>query len=157
MVPDGMEDNKVSKKSVTYPEPTFERICCSESLEGCFMAVYPNVYVYFEDKKYNYPHMDFFYYTPVITSKIKDSELLSPDELTKNHYVWDAHVTREWDILVPVKMVLTGKIRFLNTSNAKDWITTHPFDNETNAVRDVCPPIEMERLHYTIKPISAKW
>lgn len=152
MAPAGNADVTKSR----YPEPDIPRICCSETLEGCFMAVYPNVSAYFEDPKYKYPHMDFFYYCPVIT-RIHDKDVLTPEQLTERAYVWDAHVTREWDVLVPVKMLLSGKVRFHNTSKRKDWITTHPFNDSSLPLRDVCPPIEIERLHWVNKPLSAQW
>lgn len=148
--------NGDTKKSL-YTEPDTPRICCSETLEGCFMAVYPNVSMYFEDAKYKYPHMDFYYYCPVLPRNIKDNDVLSPTLLTDKGLVWDAHITREWDVLVPVRMLLSGRVRFHNTAQRKGWVTTHPFNDSSLPLRDVCPPIEIERLHWVNKPLSAQW
>ena len=145
--PDGMETNgKYIKKANGHIEPDLKRICCSQSLKGCFMAVYSNVSHYFELPKYNYPYMDFFYYMPEIPKNIKDEDILSHQELTDKNYVWDAHITKEWSILIPVKMICKGKVRFHNTvnTNVDEWIKTFPFNDDKNKERIICPPLRYE-------------
>ena len=125
-----------------YEEPAIERICCSETLAGCFMAVYPNVYNYFEDEFFNYPYMDFYYYSPLLPKTMDTKDILDPEILTEKEYVWDAHLTREWSILIPIKMQHVGSVRFFNTVKKRNWVKTYPFNNKRYKEKIVCPSVE---------------
>ena len=151
-------------ESSGFGEPSFHRICCSENLAGCFMGVYPNVSKYFEEKEYNYPHIDFFFYSPILKNINKDKDLLTPQQLTSKRYVWDAHVTKEWNVLVPVKLILVGKVRFFNTTKTNPWITTHPFNDNSLKEESVSPQVKYKILQWKknvtqndSKPLSSTW
>ena len=144
--PAGMKWNKRLNIKRKYPEPDFKRICVSETIDGCFMAVYPNIHQFFEDAQYDYPHVDFYYYMVDSKRELTEKEVLSPLQLTDKQYVWDAHLTREWSILVPVHMRLKGRVRFHNTANEPNWIETFPFDDNANDLKTVCPPLRYEFL-----------
>lgn len=128
-LPDGSEltDTKISE----YPEPDTPRICIAPSLLQSFYSVYPNVSQFFEEK--NYPHMDFFVYTP------ENVESLVPQKvLTDKRFVWDAHITGEVWLTKPTRMKLNGKIRVMNPGNAP-FLVTHPFDDKKLPLREVAP------------------
>lgn len=118
-IPAGSDVGKKTKLS----EPDIPRICFSETLEGCFRAIYPNVSQFFEQEKY--PWMEFYVYSPLITNKTK---LLSNNDLIKHHFVHDAHITKEIWILNPVKVEKISKIKVLNTISSGD-LEYQPFDD----------------------------
>lgn len=99
-------------KSITA-EPDLPRISTSTTLTGCIGGIYANISHYFEDEKYNYPHLDFYVYSPVFDNK-KVIRVLTPKDLTDNEMVYDAHITHEHAILDPVYMKLVSKIRVYN-------------------------------------------
>lgn len=140
----GMEplDTKKTTKLTEYDMP---RICCSESLSGCFYAVYPNVSKYFESKEYNYPHMDFYFYQAIIGNDFPTDKIYTPDFLTRAKYVWDAHITKEWDILIPVEMKQVGRVRFNNTTKGK-WLTGYPYNDKRLDLREIAPKCEYKIL-----------
>lgn len=116
-----------------YPEPSIGRISVAPTIEGCFRGVYPNVYRYFEEKRY--PHMDFFVYSP----EFEGSErVVTPDILTSQQIVWDACITKEYLILDKVKMVLVGKVRIQNT-NKEPTLKIYPFANNKLEKESVGP------------------
>lgn len=116
-----------------YPEPSIGRISVAATLEGCFRGVYPNVFRYFEEKKY--PYMDFFVYSPVFEG---GERIVTPKGLTVQKLVWDAFITGEYLILDKVEMVLVGKARVLNT-NKQPTLKIHPFDDKKLEKENVGP------------------
>ena len=116
-----------------YPEPNIPRISVAPTIEGCFRGVYPNVYRYFEEK--NYPHMDFFVYSPAFEGS---ERIVTPDILTSHHLVWDACITNEYLILDKVKMVLVGKVRIQNT-NKEPTLKIYPFGDKKLEKESVGP------------------
>lgn len=116
-----------------YEEPDLPRISFSPTIEKCFQAIYPNVAKFFEDM--NYPHMDFYVYTP----KDKDGCLfVPPNELTRLRLVHDAHVTDEHISLDPVEMVPKFKCRIMNT-NKNPMVWYHPFNDPNEPKRFLAP------------------
>lgn len=120
-------------KEAFYPEPSIGRISVAPTIEGCFVGVFPNVSKFFEEKKY--PHMNFSVYSPVFTG---GERVVTPDTLTKDRLVWDAHVTKEHLILDAVEMKLVGEIEVKNT-NKIPTAYTHPFDDKQEPVASVGP------------------
>lgn len=106
-----------------FKEPDWPRICVSSTLEGAFRAVYPNISQYFEVE--NYPHMDFYVYTPKGRSRI-----LTSKDLVGKGFVHDAHVTGEVVLLDAVEMTLCGRIRVENTSK-DSGLYYRPFNDKT--------------------------
>lgn len=127
-LPDGSE-----LPSGQYAEPNTPRISFSPTIEGCFRAIYPNISHLFEVKKY--PYLVFRVYRPILTDKI---HLVTPDELTKEKQVWDAHVTREYHTEQAVKMVKVGKVMVKSPKN-KSFLKTHPFGDKQLPPKNVGP------------------
>jgi hypothetical protein len=125
-------------------EPDTPRISLSPSIEGCFKAIYPNVSKYFEIE--NYPYMEFYVYTPLLTGK---ERIWPPSYLTTNRLVHDAHETNEHCILTPVYMKLIKKIRIFNTNKSPD-LFYHPFNDKNIPLKYLCPKVII------IKIIKAK-
>lgn len=120
-------------KEAFYPEPNIGRISVAPTIEGCFVGVFPNVSKFFEEKKY--PHMNFFVYSPEFAG---GERVVTPETLTKDRLVWDAHVTKEYLILDKVEMRLVGELEVKNT-NKSPTAYTHPFDDKQEPVASVGP------------------
>lgn len=125
--------SELPSKNVGISEPNTPRISFAPTLLGCFQAIYPNVSNYFEEE--NYPHLDCYIYRPQFTGK---ERLRWHEDLTKDKWVWDAHITKELVSLDPVKMMLEGKVRIFNCAD-KPGIETHPFNDPTFPTRMVYP------------------
>lgn len=142
-------------EKTSLSEPDIPRISFSETLEGCFRAIYPNVSQYFEEKKF--PWMEFYVYTPVLTAKTK---IIPQKELTKKHLVHDAHITGEIWILSSVAVEKVAKIKVLNTISKGD-LTYRPFNEHKFERRFHSPKvieIEIMEDYKNIKlPVYEKW
>jgi hypothetical protein len=107
--------------SWAYPEPPMAAIAVAPKVEDCFRGVFPNVAKFFEVEKY--PHMNFYVYRPVFEG---DERVVTPQVLTKDRWVWDAHVTHEHRIIDPVEMELVGEVEIMNC-NSSPTMQTHPY------------------------------
>ena len=121
--PDKHEFDGVDPETSAYPEQLSGRFCCSPTIIQCFQAIYPNVKHFFD--KLHYPHMDFYVYMPNLTPDVK---VVTPETLTKERSVHDAHVTQEYDIVSPVKIrkVALIRIKRINPVGKKYY---QPFDD----------------------------
>lgn len=126
-LPDGKEaeTEEEKKKEKHFPEPSLPRICFSDSVLGCFWAIYPNISKLFENPECVY--LEFNVYTP----KFKGTErVLYPDDLALFKIVHDAHATREYCSIDPVEMKFLEKVRVYKDSDdlGKHY---HPFNDAT--------------------------
>ena len=85
-------------------EKQTERICMSESIEGCLTSIGWNrleraFQEYFEDNG------EYLKVTILIfdTENLDNKYLISPEELDEKGYVPDAYITKEWWYLLPAK------------------------------------------------------
>lgn len=126
-------EEPVAESEAWYPEPNLPRISVGETIEGCFIGVFPNVSKFFEKNKY--PHMNFFVYSPVFKGT---ERVVTPRILTSDRLVWDAHVTGEHLILDEVEMKLVGEVEIKNT-NKIPTRHTHPFNDKKEPLASVGP------------------
>ena len=119
-------------------EPRTPRICLSPSVEGCFYAIYPNIYSLFEVKKY--PHANMYLYRAYIDDT--DPLFKNNATLTKDRLVWDAHITKEVWYLGDLKMTLLQKVKL--TPLQKKEIHTRPFLDEDRDMRFVAPEVKID-------------
>lgn len=141
-----------------FGEPPVARVSMSPTLEQCFRAVYPNIDFYFKENKY--PYLDIYAYRP----RFKGNErIVLPETLTKERWVWDAHVTKEHWILGRVKMELVGRYRFYNTEDGTWGFATRPFDDPKEDMTSYVGPtvVKFEALNQSptleSAPPSATW
>lgn len=155
--PDGI----ASENTDDLKEPDLPRISVSPTIKQCFQAIYPNVSRFFKEE--NYPHMDFYVYSPVLKG---DERILTPVELTKKKMVHDAHMTDEYYILDRVWMSLIEKIRIFNTNKSSD-LFYRPFGDKKQEERFLAPmDVRFQVLKTfnpklpkgsTAVPLYAKW
>lgn len=101
--PDG--DGIISDDPDLFPEPGDARISLPPTLEQCFQAVYANVKHLFEQSPDD--TLTFSVYVPKFTGK---ERIVTPDILTKERLIHDAHITGEHCVLDPLKMVWSGQV-----------------------------------------------
>lgn len=133
---DKVKDAKGHGDNLT--EPKTPRICLSPSIEGCFYALYPNIYSLFEVN--NYPHGLFYLYRAFID--ISDPKFVPTTKLTLDHLVWDAHVTREVWYTGDLEMAKIQQVRI--TPLQKKLIYTKPFNDTERQEQFVSPEIKIE-------------
>lgn len=126
-------------ESSLFTEPMVPRISTAPTIEGCFAAIFENVYKLFEEK--NYPYMYFSVYSPVV----KGGELVwSNADATRTRALWDAHYTGEVSFVQPVEMRLVGEVKIWNTNKIPTKMV-HPFNDPTLKEESVGPaPIKFE-------------
>ena len=137
-IPDGI-DPKINH-NCEYPEPLTERICFSSTIEGCFRALYPNVCHFFE--KHHYPYIDIFQYQAIFKG---GERYLPPEVLTSLRFVWDAHITKEYWVLDPVKIKKVAHLRFKNPGKNITQLKTRPFNDPKKPKRNYVGP---KNIHY---------
>lgn len=137
--PQGFDKVKDAKGyGPTMTEPKTPRICLSPSVEGCFHAIYPNIYSLFEVKKY--PHGDFCLYRAYIDDQ--DPLFKNNAYLVNERIVWDAHITKEVWYLGKLEMRRIQKIRC--TPNSKKLIYASPFNDPDLESRFISPEVKIE-------------
>lgn len=109
-LPAGSELNSGGK----YTEPDIPRICLSPTIDQCFIAIYPNISKFYEEK--GIKHLTFYVYQP--EGKVNAVN-------TKG--VWDSHITDEKWLLEPTKMILVGEVEISVDHNKEIW--TNPFND----------------------------
>lgn len=122
----------------TMTEPRTPRICLSPSIEGCFYAIYPNIYPLFEVKKY--PHADFCLYRAYIDDS--DPLFKSNAYLVGERVIWDAHITKEVWYTGNLEMTRIQKVRC--TPDQKKEIHSSPFNDPKEETRFISPEVKIE-------------
>ena len=135
---DDYEDELLNMTEDQYllAEPIYPRISASPTVEQCYQAIYMKVRDYFIKK--NYPHMDFFVYSPDFLGK---ERVVLPKRLTDYNLVHDAHITEEHMILDKTVMVLKQKIRIPNNHKGNE-VVYHPF-NEKHLGKSFLPTTDL--------------
>lgn len=133
---DMVKDAKGYGKGMT--EPSTPRICLSSSIEGCFYAIYPNIYSLFEVKKF--PHGQFCLYRAYIDDT--DPNFVSNATIVHDHIVWDAHVTKEVWYCGSLQMRRIQKLRL--TPQQDKVIKAHPFNDKNQALSFISPEVKIE-------------
>ncbi len=143
--------NKPPKESL-FAENLPPRISFSPSVTECFRAIWPNIHRYFT--KYKYPHYDMYVYALV---KGNENLMMRPEQMTKDHKLWDAHFTREHCFLTKVKVRKVAKIRVFNPiTDKKEIAKVHPYDEDrydaVNGSPD--PNIKVLRVYDATLPLK---
>ena len=113
-------------------EPAVPRICMSDTMEGCFAAIVPNIIDLLGRP------LDFTVYS--YTGAPDET----PESLTANRLVFDAHVTRECWFLKPIHMVEECKITVLHDKE-NGWVQYQPFQDQEQAPRWIAFGMQIER------------
>ena len=133
---DCVKDAKGYSDSMT--EPRTPRICLSPSIEGCFYAVYPNIYHLFEVKKY--PHLNYCLYRAYIDDE--DPQFVNTAKLVKDRIIWDAHITKEVWYTGDLEMRRIQQVKMTPQKDKEIW--AHPFNDESIPRRFIAPEVQIE-------------
>ena len=137
--PKGFETVKDAKGyGPTMTEPSTPRICLSPSIEGCFYALYPNLYPLFEVK--GYKSLDFCLYRAYIDDE--DPMFVNNARIVTDHIVWDAHVTKEVWYLDKLEMNRVQKLRI--TPDLSKKIHANVFNDPQNESRIISAEASIE-------------
>lgn len=138
--PDGFDMVKDAKgyNPNSMSEPRTPRICLSPSIEGCFYAVYPNIYSLFETK--NYPYGEFCLYRAYIDDT--DPKFVGNAKIVADRLVWDAHVTKEVWYMDDLEMNRIQKLRI--TPQREKKIYAHPFNDSSEEKQFISPEVKIE-------------
>ncbi len=123
-LPAGLEDSDSGGDGFPYPEPALPRISVSTDLLGAFQAIYPNHRNHILRNRPQF--IEFHVYIP---KSIPRGGLVTNQEILKNRYVWDAHITHEKWITKPVIMDLVGRVRF--RLGREYFVWTQPFNDRS--------------------------
>lgn len=136
-----------------YPEPDDQlRTSVSTSVEGCLIAVFPNVSQLFEE----HSDIDFHVYT-VDFSRSKNIEIVDTEILTKKRFVHDAHVTKEAWIITPCYMRYVEQITVTADMNGT-WLRYKPFNDAKEEFRELAPHFKYRSKRGRNKiPNSLNW
>lgn len=121
--------NKPPHESI-FQEKLPPRVSFGPSIIECFRAIWPNIHKYFT--KFKYPHIDMYVYTVI---KGNENQMLTPEKMTLESKLWDAHYTHEHCFLTKVKVAKVAKIRIMNPAKANPngeilVDEVHPFGDE---------------------------
>lgn len=127
MVPRQPYGSELSVAGSDFEERLPNRVSFSPTVMQSFLAVYPNISQYFEDKEFSFPYMDMYAYGVDMDRGVY--ETIPERDMLAN--VWDYHITKEVAFTKPVYAKLIGKIRFYNPNRGKNIgeVHTHPFNN----------------------------
>lgn len=112
--PDGSGEGEVGDSSLAEDLPP--RVCFAPSVEKCFIAIYPNISHLFEEE--NNPHIDIYVYERKPES-VAEKDYMTPEHLTSNKLVHDAHITDEYVFFKPVKVERIAKVRIHKPLSSK--------------------------------------
>jgi hypothetical protein len=113
-----------------------DRVSFSETLLGCLQATFAWNYKYFGEEVPPDSVAEFYVYQPDFKSS---KRWLSPEEINKAGYTWDAIFTREWISLDPVKVKRVGIVKYHNGNI--DCIKVLPFMDKRykDEYAEICP------------------
>lgn len=121
--PEGDYDPSIDESLVG--EVIDKRISLSPTIEQCFQGVYANVKHLFTNQ---HKSLTFNVYSP----KYNGSELIvTPETLTSQKFVHDAHITKEHCIITKVRMVKIGRVS-IEEPNVKDKVNYYAYDIKDN-------------------------
>jgi hypothetical protein len=93
----------------------------------CLQAIIPNVYESLFSEEGQKNGCEFYIYRMKPGQKVR---IKTPDELTKEHLVWDAHVTHEHCVLDPVEVINCGKVNAW-VDKSDPGLTIYPYDDHS--------------------------
>lgn len=122
-LPKGSDD----KDQGDFKEFDQPRVSFAPSVFNCLQALIPNVYQHLfsaEGQKRGY---DFYVYR---MKAGQDVRIMTPAELTKDHLVWDAHVTHEHCVLDPVEVINCGRVNAW-VDKSDPGLTIYPYNDHS--------------------------
>lgn len=127
--PDGHDDNK---EGAIYTEFDTPRVSFSPCIFHCLQAIYPNVWQLFENKKGQKDGVEFAAYA---AAPKPSNRVVTPEQLTKKRWVWDAHITQEHCFLDPIDIYYCGKfIAWVDES--EPGLTIYPYNDKKEKPRE---------------------
>lgn len=123
------------------------RFCMSSMLDGCWKGICATLEKTLIENKVGNSFKMYLYRV----KHFKDARILTPDTLTNNYLVHDAHITYEYALIAGgVSLIKDRVITFENTSNVpdKECYFYTPFDNKRYKTEMVGIPMRILNEEY---------
>lgn len=117
-------DDKAQGILREFREP---RVSFAPSVFHCLQAIIPSVYEKLFSEEGQKNGVDFFVYRMRPSQRVR---IKTPTELTHERLVWDAHVTHEYCVLDPVKIMSCGKINAW-VDKRDPGLTIYPYNDRS--------------------------
>jgi hypothetical protein len=131
-----------------FTEAAIPHVSFAPTVYNCFTAIFTLVSKYMQSSEGIKDGIFFNVYKAMPGPKTR---FLSPEELTKKKYVWDAHVNQEWWSLDPIHILFCGTVKIVYDP-VPDWIDVYAFNDPRSQVieRSFQPP-ESFKIKQTLK------
>lgn len=127
--PEGSDDESEGK---IYTEFSTPRVSFAPTIFHCLQAIIPNVWHLFDTTSGQKNGVEFAAY---VANPNRRNKVVTPEELTKKRWVWDAHVTHEYCFLNPIDIYYCGKfLAFVDKSDP--GLTIYPYNDKKEKPRE---------------------
>lgn len=141
-------------KKTIFTEAEIPRVSFAPTVYNCFSAIFPLISEYMQSKEGLKKGIFFNVYKAVISS---NNKILTPEELTKKRYVWDAYATQEHWLLDPVNVRWCGAVK-IDYDPKPDWIDLYPYnDQQDEKPNGGIPPPEAIKIKQVTKLRGPKY
>jgi hypothetical protein len=122
-LPAGSEE----KNQGVFKEFNVPRVSFSPCVFRCLQAIIPNVYEQLFSEEGQKNGCEFYVYRMKSGQNVR---IKTPEELTKEHLVWDAHITHEHCVLDPVEVINCGKVN-ARVDKSDPGLTIYPYNDHS--------------------------
>lgn len=137
-----------------FTEAEIPHVSFAPTVYNCFTAIFMLVSKYMQSDEGIKDGIFFNVYKAVPGP---NTRFLSPKELSKKRYVWDAHVNQEWWSLDPINVRFCGAVK-IDYDPGPDWTDFYAFDDPKSQLMErAFQPPEAFRIKQTLKLRGSKY
>lgn len=114
-------------ESSIYTETLDPRICLSDTIQGCFSAIYPNLVDVYRKGAEQKTALQFVVYYPL---NFDERKMMDWQELRDTKQVWDAHLSREYVLFSPTMMIKYPMIIEIPALKKSIYLKCRPYDDQ---------------------------
>ena len=138
-----------SEADPIYGEMLPSRISTSSDIEGCWAGIFCYLATDLKVEKQQPKEIIAYLYK---AKPLRGCRVLTPETLTKEYLIQDAHMTHEYCLIGDVEMTIVSEITFKNTYTQPDskWVSGHPFNEKRYGKTNYAPMVILNNV--PIKP-----
>lgn len=122
-----LPDGTNKKDQGEFKEFDAPRVSFSPCVFRCLQAIIPNVYERLFSDEGQKSGCEFYVYRMKSGQNVR---IKTPEELTKEHLVWDAHITHEHCVLDPVEVISCGRVNAW-VDKSDPGLTIYPYNDRS--------------------------